>query len=217
MIWLIALIMALGTGLIVIGPLVRASAPQSHARSAADYKMQIAQIDVELSASDVDNRQALSAQKRRLQRGLLALTSDEANAQSPMRRGATALLMVLTLGAAALYAGIGTPRPPAQQAAALPISESEQAQMIAGMVQSLSEKLDADPQNIDGWIRLMRSRLVLGQGAEARADLERIEAAFPDNRETVTRILDESGWLAAAQAARDAAELEKEPIADPPQ
>ena len=48
--------------------------------------------------------------------------------------------------------------------------EGEQKTMIAGMVAKLAASLDADPKNVDGWLRLGRAYVVMGErdkGADA--------------------------------------------------
>jgi len=43
------------------------------------------------------------------------------------------------------------------------LSEDERAEMIAGMVDGLALRLSEDPTDIEGWQRLLQSRMVLGQ------------------------------------------------------
>jgi cytochrome c-type biogenesis protein CcmH len=51
---------------------------------------------------------------------------------------------------------------------------------IAAMVEGLSERLERDGGTLEEWTRLVRSRLVLGQPAEAQAAYDRARAAYPD-------------------------------------
>lgn len=62
--------------------------------------------------------------------------------------------------------------------------------MIRGMVDGLAEKLKDDPNNPDGWIQLIRSRLVLNEPDKARAALGRAMEAFADKPDTKARIVD---------------------------
>lgn len=72
-------------------------------------------------------------------------------------------------------------------AAANEMTPDEQRQMIEGMVASLDEKLKANPDDLDGWQRLIRSYVVLGREADARAALGRALAGLPDqHKATVT-------------------------------
>jgi cytochrome c-type biogenesis protein CcmH len=56
---------------------------------------------------------------------------------------------------------------PEQMAAAGKMSAGDQQAMIAGMVQRLSDRLVKNPRDLDGWQRLMRARMVLGQNDAA--------------------------------------------------
>ncbi len=67
-------------------------------------------------------------------------------------------------------------------------SPEAQQQMIAGMVDGLEQRLAANPRDSEGWVRLMRSRMVLGQPDRARAALQSALAAFADDRATQQRL-----------------------------
>jgi len=64
-------------------------------------------------------------------------------------------------------------------AAAQTLSTSDRQQMIRTMVESLDAKLTADPDNFEGWMRLVRSYAVLNDKDRAAAALKRGLAAFP--------------------------------------
>jgi cytochrome c-type biogenesis protein CcmH len=51
---------------------------------------------------------------------------------------------------------------------------------IAGMVEGLSDRLMQSGGSVEEWTRLVRSRLVLGQTAEAQAAYDAARAAYPD-------------------------------------
>jgi cytochrome c-type biogenesis protein CcmH len=73
----------------------------------------------------------------------------------------------------------GIPGPtPEQLAAASSIPPGEQDAMIRQMLARLEARLRAHPRDEDGWIRLMRSRMVLGQADKAQAALRSGLAAF---------------------------------------
>lgn len=57
-----------------------------------------------------------------------------------------------------------------QAAQALP--QGEQDTMVSGMVDRLAQRLAANPGDADGWVRLLRARMVLGQRDKAAADLK---------------------------------------------
>lgn len=64
-------------------------------------------------------------------------------------------------------------------AATQDMSAGERTAMIEGMVGSLAEKLKADPNNFEGWRRIIRSYAVLGQKDKAADALKQGLAAFP--------------------------------------
>ncbi len=70
--------------------------------------------------------------------------------------------------------------PTAQQVAeASRMTPGEQENMVAGMVASLEARLADEPQNLDGWVMLMRSRMTLGETGKARDALAAAIAANP--------------------------------------
>jgi cytochrome c-type biogenesis protein CcmH len=59
------------------------------------------------------------------------------------------------------------------------MNAGDRQQMIRGMVESLDQKLSADPNNFEGWTRLVRSYAVLNDKDRATGALKRGLAAFP--------------------------------------
>ncbi|MFS8148622.1 cytochrome C biogenesis protein CycH [Rhizobium sp. R635] len=64
-------------------------------------------------------------------------------------------------------------------AAAENMNAGDRQQMIRGMVESLDAKLSQDPNNFEGWMRLVRSYAVLNDKDRAAEALKRGLAAFP--------------------------------------
>jgi cytochrome c-type biogenesis protein CcmH len=82
--------------------------------------------------------------------------------------------------------GSGAPAgsgPSAQDvASAAEMSPSERDQMVRGMVERLAARLSADGSDVEGWLRLMRAYVVLGELGKARAaaaDARRALASDP--------------------------------------
>jgi cytochrome c-type biogenesis protein CcmH len=91
--------------------------------------------------------------------------------------------------AAAPAATAGIPGPSQEQlAAASSIPPGEQDKMVSGMVERLAKRLAANPRDADGWIRLMRSRKVLGDAPGATKALQSGLAAFRDDPGTQARL-----------------------------
>ncbi|MEO0608681.1 MAG: hypothetical protein AAFY82_10655, partial [Pseudomonadota bacterium] len=67
---------------------------------------------------------------------------------------------------------------PEAAAAIQSMSPEAQAQMIEGMVQGLAARLADNPNDIEGWQRLIRARLVMGDLDQARLDLSTAQSVF---------------------------------------
>jgi cytochrome c-type biogenesis protein CcmH len=86
-------------------------------------------------------------------------------------------------------AGAAIPGPtPEQLQAARSIPPSEQDQMARTMVDGLAARLRQNPRDADGWIRLMRSRTVLGDANAAGEALRSGLAAFQGDAATQGRL-----------------------------
>ncbi|NEJ71626.1 c-type cytochrome biogenesis protein CcmI [Rhizobium phaseoli] len=92
---------------------------------------------------------------------------------------------------AAPGANQAAPGNPTQQdvAAADNMSAGDRQQMIRGMVASLDAKLSEDPNNFEGWMRLVRSYAVLNDKDRAAGALKRGLAAFPPAGEQGRQLL----------------------------
>ena len=83
----------------------------------------------------------------------------------------------------------GIPGPTREQMeAAKGIPPSEQDAMVRGMVDRLAARLRQNPRDADGWIRLMRSRMVLNDRPAASEALRSALAAFANDAATQTRL-----------------------------
>jgi cytochrome c-type biogenesis protein CcmH len=63
------------------------------------------------------------------------------------------------------------------------MSEPQRTEMIRGMVQRLADRLHADGNDVEGWLRLVRSYAVLGdrdKAKDAAADAKRALSDHPD-------------------------------------
>ncbi|MEL6857887.1 MAG: c-type cytochrome biogenesis protein CcmI [Pseudomonadota bacterium] len=69
---------------------------------------------------------------------------------------------------------------PETQARIQSMSADEQQAMIEGMVDGLAIRLEQDPNDAQGWMRLIQARAVMGDVAQARQDLTAALAVFPE-------------------------------------
>jgi cytochrome c-type biogenesis protein CcmH len=83
----------------------------------------------------------------------------------------------------------------AQVMAAMERPANDRQAMIEGMVANLAARLKENPDDSDGWIKLIRSKTVLGRQGEAVEDLKSALNAFEDAPETRARIIAEAQAL----------------------
>ncbi|MGD9480831.1 c-type cytochrome biogenesis protein CcmI [Shinella sp. G-2] len=74
-------------------------------------------------------------------------------------------------------------------AAAEDLSAGDRQQMIAGMVEGLAAKLEENPDNFEGWMRIIRSYVVLDQRPKAQAALQAALKTFPADSENGKQLL----------------------------
>jgi cytochrome c-type biogenesis protein CcmH len=93
-------------------------------------------------------------------------------------------------------ARIDTPSPPGptdkQMTAANELPPEQRTAMVQGMVARLAERLKSDGTDIDGWLRLLRSYMVLGErdkALAAAADARRALAAEPDKLQRLNQAI----------------------------
>ncbi len=68
------------------------------------------------------------------------------------------------------------------------MSDEDRTAMIAGMVEGLAARLETDPKDAEGWARLIRARVVLGQTQRAQTDVATALAAFEGNADRQAEI-----------------------------
>jgi cytochrome c-type biogenesis protein CcmH len=79
---------------------------------------------------------------------------------------------------------------PADIKAAEALPASDRNAMIQSMVDGLQKRLDAAPRDAEGWTKLMRSRMVLGDAAKAKTALDRALKTFADSPNELKLITD---------------------------
>lgn len=83
-------------------------------------------------------------------------------------------------------------RPPAldskTMADAANMNAGDRQAMIRSMVDGLEQKLTANPDDLDGWLRLIRARAVLGDTDKAKAAYDKALAQFSGNGDALAQI-----------------------------
>jgi cytochrome c-type biogenesis protein CcmH len=96
---------------------------------------------------------------------------------------------------AALARVTAVPAPPngpaaGDVAAADSMNGAQRTEMIRGMVQRLADRLHADGNDVEGWLRLVRSYVVLGDRDKAKDAAAEAKRALSDHPDEVKRIDD---------------------------
>jgi cytochrome c-type biogenesis protein CcmH len=68
------------------------------------------------------------------------------------------------------------------------MAPADRMAMIRGMVEGLASRLDQSPRDVEGWIKLIRSRTVLGETEAAKEALDRALKVFGDAPQDQERI-----------------------------
>ncbi len=84
----------------------------------------------------------------------------------------------------------------ADMAAAGELSEQQRTEMVRGMVDRLAERLTQEPGDVEGWLRLVRSYVVMGEqdrAEQAARDARRALASEPDKVRRVDELANRLG------------------------
>ncbi len=84
--------------------------------------------------------------------------------------------------------------------AAQKLSPEAQSEMIRGMVRRLASRLEETPDDAEGWVRLIRSRMVLQEPEKARAALSRAIDVFSERPDVKQKILQQARSLGVSPA-----------------
>ena len=77
-----------------------------------------------------------------------------------------------------------------QVASAANMSAEDRTEMIAGMVAQLAEKLEEEPKNLPGWMRLIRSYGVLGRKDDAATAVKKAGMVFSNDPAATKKLAD---------------------------
>jgi len=93
----------------------------------------------------------------------------------------------------------------ADVAAARQMSPQDRQQMIRGMVDGLAARLEAEPKDVEGWLRLMRAYKVLGEDQKAMEAASKASAANPDAIPQVVALASQLGLVPSSSSSSSAA------------
>lgn len=88
--------------------------------------------------------------------------------------------------------------------AAQQMSPQDRAQMIQGMIDGLAARLEAEPKDVEGWLRLIRAHKVQNDDAKATDAVAKAVAANPDARPRIVQTAQQLGVNLPAMPAAPA-------------
>lgn len=200
---LFAALLVAGALLLLIPPLVRrrggvrptADVDQA-ATALAVLREQLAELERERAAGKVDEA-TYTRSRDELERRALEEGAREAAATvpawQPARAWGVAVLVGLPLLATGMYLVMGNPAglDPARVAGAgQPQFSQEQ---IEGMVAKLAARMEKEPDNLEGWMMLARSQVMLGRPVEAEKAFRHLAQKMPDNAQVLADWADALG------------------------
>ena len=188
---LFATLLMLVVAVFIVPPLWKKqrAAVQEVDRKAANlaiFRDQLTELErekTEGTLAEADFDQARRELQRRLLEETDATTEDAANSHEhgPSRKMAIAVLVLLPITGMLAYSLLGNPRAldPAETAA----PQQMTAEKINEMVASLAAKVQANPDDLKGWLMLARSYKTMGrydESAEAYGKAEKLVNEDPD-------------------------------------
>lgn len=217
--WIAAGLLTALVVVILCWPLLRQRHSASTSRKAintAIYRDQMAELDRDLASGAVARDDHATAREE-LERRVLEDVADDnaAVVTAPRRLPLTALGLGVALPAAALalYFGLGNPAaldPSAQKNVAPTAAEVEQ------MVATLAEKLEKNPENLQGWVMLGRSYKVMGRFDEAARAFEKAGSAMESEPELMLEVAELSAEQNQGKVEGKGLKLLKQVLKDQP-
>ena len=216
-----ALVAALLTALAVAAVLIPVLRRHRRSPSRADYDLtvyrdQLRELESDRARGLVSEEQVEAARteiERRMLRAArargVAPAADAAKASEPgtqrtgnferaWRRRATAIGLGLCIPAlaAGIYASLGTPGLPGRPFAEIerPAARTEALGALSGPVEQLAARLEGEPDNLEGWLLLGRSYVVLQRYPEAADALRRAAMLSGDDPEVLAMLGEAIVW-----------------------
>lgn len=213
MIWLVAALLSLAAGAAVAWRLYprRRAGDASPETEAAGYDLevyrdQLRELDRDLARGTIEAAEAEAARNEIRRRALAAESREQAGGtaspQTLSRPTAVLLAAAVPVLSLALYAVLGRPEladrrmltvqeqprgPSAEDMrAAERMTPEERQEMIRSMVEGLAERLEENPGDLAGWLRLGRAQAVLGELDKSADAYGRAVALSPDSIRVLT-------------------------------
>lgn len=176
MIWFVFALISLAVVALLLWPLLRGrgTVAERTGYDLAVYKDQLREVDADVERGLLTASQA-DAARTEIKRRMLAAGDAGVRRQASGTFGAKAiaitLVVLVPVGAAGMYALLGTPKLPDQPFASRDVGPAdaphEQMQQITALVDTLAKRLEQEPENAQGWIMLARSAKTLERYTQA--------------------------------------------------
>lgn len=212
MIWLVATVLSAAAGAAIFWRLYpRGGSEAAPAAGTAEYDLeiyrdQLRELDRDVERGTIEAAEAEAARNEIRRRALAAESRDKAGkaavSQALSRPTVLLLAAAVPVLSLALYAVLGRPEladrsmltvqapPPGPNAedmrAAERMTPEQRQETIRGMVEGLAERLEENPGDLAGWLRLGRARSVLGEFDKSADAYGRAVDLAPDNVRVLT-------------------------------
>lgn len=211
--WIIGGLFVVAALLFVVPPLLARRGGGGVSRSginAAIYRDQLRELEADVRAGTLSAEHYEKA-RREIELRLLEDTSEaDASVADTSRRGRLTAVVVglaVPLVAIGLYLVVGNPQglTPERTATGDQAPHSLDLQQVQAMVEKLAARLQAQPDDAEGWVMLARSYNAMGRFQEAATAYANAVARLPANAQLLA---DYADTLAMAQGRRLAGEPE---------
>lgn len=204
--WIVAAILLAGALVLLLWPLLgagkRSASSTRQETNLSVYRDQLRELEADFAAGTLDVTQHRAArsdlESRVLEDSAGADVSDasaiaKSQAANPRSVGVSVgVAIALPVLAVALYFWVGTPaglNPQNQVADATQDHQTTPAQIEAMMTQ-LEQRLQAEPNNVEGWVMLARSYAALRRFVDSSAAYARAAALLPDSAQLLVDYAD---------------------------
>ncbi len=184
--FIFALLLAVVVAAFIVPPLWRqprqsTAATERKQANLAIFRDQLAELDRELAEgllSEVDHAQAKAELQRRLLEDVESeeVTDQAAATASPSRKLAVTLVLLLPILGLLGYGMLGNPR--ALDPTQTVVQPKMTPEQINAMVAKLAERMQANPDDMQGWLMLARSYKTLGRYEDAVAAYAKAEKSI---------------------------------------
>lgn len=187
---ILATVLVAGALLLVVPPLLGAGArARDHARRQRQaetalvvLREQLAELEAERNAGGIAEAEYQRSREELEQRALDEGRAPEISADlGPARKWAVAVIVALPLLAGGFYLMLGEPRGLDPEQIAQPEEHQITPEQMAALVAQLAERLERQPEDVQGWLMLGRSYAMLNDAEAAGATWRKIGGKVPDH------------------------------------